>query len=83
MDLTLLGALFGIAAEFDDDVRWKGNARSWSELFGRAGTKPALDRAYELFPVLGRRRQQTAGSLSGGEQRMLTLGRVLVAESFV
>jgi branched-chain amino acid transport system ATP-binding protein len=53
---------------------------SFRQQFGRAGTKPALDRAYELFPVLGRRKQQAAGSLSGGEQRMLTLGRVLIVE---
>jgi branched-chain amino acid transport system ATP-binding protein len=37
-----------------------------------------LDRAYELFPVLGQRRTQTAGTLSGGEQRMLSLARVMV-----
>jgi branched-chain amino acid transport system ATP-binding protein len=48
--------------------------------FGRAGLRPALDRAYELFPMLGQRRRQNAGSLSGGEQRMLTLARVLVLE---
>jgi branched-chain amino acid transport system ATP-binding protein len=48
--------------------------------FGRAGTQPALDKAYELFPRLGERRRQEAGSLSGGEQRMLTLARVLVLE---
>ena len=34
--------------------------------------------AYELFPRLGERRDQLAGSLSGGEQRMLSLARVLV-----
>jgi len=48
--------------------------------FGRAGQAGALDRAYELFPRLGERRRQEAGSLSGGEQRMLTLARVLVLE---
>ncbi len=48
--------------------------------FGRAGQGPALDKAYELFPRLGERRRQEAGSLSGGEQRMLTLARVLVLE---
>jgi branched-chain amino acid transport system ATP-binding protein len=48
--------------------------------FGRAGQGPALERAYELFPRLGERRRQEAGSLSGGEQRMLTLARVLVLE---
>ena len=34
--------------------------------------------AYELFPTLGRRRNQAAGTLSGGEQRMLSMARVLV-----
>ena len=47
--------------------------------FGRAGLADALDRAYELFPRLGERRGQLAGTMSGGEQRMLSLGRVLVA----
>lgn len=48
--------------------------------FGRAGLRAAVERAYELFPALGQRRRQNAGSLSGGEQRMLTLARVLVLE---
>ncbi len=38
----------------------------------------SLDTAYELFPQLSERRRQLAGSLSGGEQRMLALARVLV-----
>src|SRR5205807_2245134 len=37
-----------------------------------------LERAYELFPRVGERRRQVAGTLSGGEQRMLALARVLV-----
>jgi len=37
-----------------------------------------VDEAYRLFPVLHRRREQLAGTLSGGEQRMLSLARVLV-----
>jgi branched-chain amino acid transport system ATP-binding protein len=45
---------------------------------GRSGVRAALDQAYELFPRLGERRSQTAGTLSGGEQRMLSLSRVLV-----
>jgi len=48
--------------------------------FGRAGVRAALERGYELFPALSQRRRQNAGSLSGGEQRMLTLARVLVLE---
>ncbi len=43
---------------------------------GRSGVSGALDRAYELFPRLGDRRRQIAGTLSGGEQRMLSLARV-------
>ena len=53
---------------------------SFRQAFGRAGTADGLARAYELFPRLGERRGQVAGSLSGGEQRMLTLARVLVLE---
>jgi branched-chain amino acid transport system ATP-binding protein len=37
----------------------------------------AIDRAIGLFPVLGQRRTQRAGSLSGGEQQMLALARAL------
>jgi len=47
---------------------------------GRAGAGAALAQAYELFPRLGERRHQTAGTLSGGEQRMLSLARVLVEQ---
>jgi branched-chain amino acid transport system ATP-binding protein len=45
---------------------------------GRRRVGDALERAYELFPRLGERRRQIAGTLSGGEQRMLSLARVLV-----
>ena len=45
---------------------------------GRAGVKPALEEAYSMFPRIGERRTQLAGTLSGGEQRMLSLARVLV-----
>ena len=38
----------------------------------------ALAEAYELFPRLRDRQRQLAGTLSGGEQRMLSLARVLV-----
>ena len=51
---------------------------SFRRVKGRAGVKSGLDQAYELFPVLGRRRKQAAGTLSGGEQRMLSMARVLV-----
>ena len=37
------------------------------------------DRAFRLFPVLAQRRQQLAGTLSGGEQQMLAMARALMA----
>ena len=45
---------------------------------GKKRTSDAVQRAYELFPRMGERRKQLAGTLSGGEQRMLALARVLV-----
>jgi branched-chain amino acid transport system ATP-binding protein len=45
---------------------------------GRQCVADSLARAYEAFPVLGQRRSQHGGTLSGGEQRMLSLAKVLV-----
>lgn len=44
----------------------------------RARVAEALERVYELFPVLCERRTQRAGTLSGGEQQMLALARALM-----
>ncbi len=41
--------------------------------------REAFDTVYGLFPVLGERRAQAAGTLSGGEQQMLAIGRGLMA----
>jgi branched-chain amino acid transport system ATP-binding protein len=38
-----------------------------------------LEKVYDLFPVLQRRKEQRAGTLSGGEQQMLSIGRALMA----
>jgi branched-chain amino acid transport system ATP-binding protein len=51
---------------------------SFRQARGRRGVRPGLERAYDLFPALERRRTQPAGNLSGGEQRMLSMARVLV-----
>ncbi len=40
----------------------------------------SLARVYELFPVLRERRQQLSGTLSGGQQQMVAIGRALMAE---
>jgi branched-chain amino acid transport system ATP-binding protein len=44
----------------------------------RGGDAMPLDEVYELFPPLRERRRQPAGSLSGGERQMLSIGRALV-----
>jgi branched-chain amino acid transport system ATP-binding protein len=45
----------------------------------RAGIQADIDRCYGLFPRLAERRNQLAGSLSGGEQQMLAIARSLMA----
>jgi branched-chain amino acid transport system ATP-binding protein len=48
--------------------------------FGARGVQGACRHVYEMFPRLAERRQQPAGLLSGGEQRMLTLARAMVLQ---
>ena len=45
-----------------------------------AGIKRDLDRVFELFPRLKERERQKAGTMSGGEQQMLAIGRALMAD---
>jgi len=44
------------------------------------GKKEDFDRVYELFPLLHERRSQLAGTLSGGEQQMVAMGRALMSK---
>jgi len=44
------------------------------------GQKEDFDRVYELFPLLYERRAQLAGTLSGGEQQMVAMGRALMSK---
>ena len=44
------------------------------------GVKEDFDRVYELFPLLYERRAQLAGTLSGGEQQMVAMGRALMSK---
>ena len=50
---------------------------------GRGKLHDNLERAYAAFPILGERRRQLAGTLSGGQQRLLSLAKVLVVPSKV
>lgn len=49
-------------------------------LSSRDTVRRATERLYAQFPLLGERRRQSAGSLSGGEQRILAIARALVIE---
>jgi branched-chain amino acid transport system ATP-binding protein len=44
------------------------------------GIAKDIQRAYDLFPILGERKKQAAGTLSGGEQQMLAMGRALMSQ---
>ena len=46
----------------------------------RRGRRASLDAVFDLFPRLAERVEQIAGSLSGGEQQMLAIGRALMGE---
>lgn len=45
----------------------------------RSNLEPDLERVFNLFPVLGQRKNQSGSTLSGGEQQMLAIGRSLMA----
>jgi branched-chain amino acid transport system ATP-binding protein len=45
----------------------------------RDGIHKDIDNVFELFPILGERRGQAGGTLSGGEQQMLALGRAMMS----
>jgi branched-chain amino acid transport system ATP-binding protein len=46
----------------------------------KSGIKESLDRVFELFPRLQERKNQRAGTMSGGEQQMCAIGRALMAQ---
>src|SRR3546814_5882832 len=48
------------------------------ELINKRRTQPAYDRVFSFFPILRERAGQRAGTLSGGQQQQLAIGRVMV-----
>ena len=60
----------------DDNLRLGAYSRRWDR---ESAVDSDIERMVELFPVLGERRAQVAGSLSGGEQQMLALARGLLS----
>jgi len=48
-------------------------------LAGKGAIRAEVDEIFRLFPVLGERRRQLGGTLSGGEQQMLAIGRALLS----
>ena len=52
---------------------------SYARGLSGARMRTEMERIYELFPVLRERRQQLAGTMSGGQQQMLAIGRALMA----
>ena len=54
------------------------------QTWGHPGANPwTAERVYELFPILRERRRQAGGTLSGGEQQMLTIARTLMGNPAV
>jgi branched-chain amino acid transport system ATP-binding protein len=45
----------------------------------KGGNRQMMERVFELFPVLSERKSQDGGTLSGGEQQMLAIGRALMS----
>jgi branched-chain amino acid transport system ATP-binding protein len=57
------------------------NLRLGAYTRGAAEAASSLERVYAMFPVLKQRRDAPAGTLSGGQQQMLAIGRALMAQS--
>jgi branched-chain amino acid transport system ATP-binding protein len=55
------------------------NLQMGAYLRRRADLKEDLDRVYSIFPICAERKKQLAGTLSGGEQQMVAMGRALMA----
>ena len=80
--MSLTGAAPGTCAGAGEVSRWRG-LRNFlaapAKLLREQAVCERLQRVYRLFPILAERERQLAGSLSGGEQQMLAIGRALMS----
>jgi len=68
------GRLVFAPLSVEDNLRLGGYTRT------RAESASALERVFAMFPALKERRRQAAGTLSGGQQQMLAMGRAMMAQ---
>jgi branched-chain amino acid transport system ATP-binding protein len=61
------------------DMTVEENIELGGFLVGRGDRRRSIDKVMQLFPRLAERRRQFAGTMSGGEQQMLAIGRALVS----
>jgi branched-chain amino acid transport system ATP-binding protein len=73
LDNLILGAYVHSTKSWRDSI---GYTKSFMK---RESIKKTMDSVFELFPILLERQKQQAGSLSGGEQQMLAIGRALMS----
>ncbi|MGQ9680966.1 MAG: ABC transporter ATP-binding protein [Anaerolineae bacterium] len=80
--MPLTGAAPGNCTDAGGVSRWKGLRNLLAAPAGLLREQAVCERlqgVYRLFPILAERQRQLAGSLSGGEQQMLAIGRALMA----
>jgi len=81
---TLLRVISGLIAPRAGRITFEGAEVAGHPAYdivahGVAHVPESLERVYTLFPVLAERQDQRAGSMSGGEQQMLALGRAIMS----
>ncbi len=80
-DVVVRAGLVHVAQDralFGDLAVWE-NLEMGAYTQPRSTIKGSLDEVFDLFPILAERRQQRAGTMSGGQQQMLAIGRALMA----
>ncbi len=78
-DLSVLDNLM-LGAYSQYSRSWRALLSDMHRIARRPEIEDRLSTVYTLFPVLEERKDQAGGSLSGGEQQMLAIGRALMAE---